>query len=576
MSSSLLVSQNITSQQFQFLQQQTPEQLHPEIQRVFEQIAQSAHPMREVNRISERLEFEQLEGLFERDFGSEREALTYARQLLGEAQYFLENTNHSLSPSLKTRVTNVLETLQSILETILNSFGLGDFFRQSGDLYEAEHKFHKLMTLLSFMTMITSTLLPLLGVQAGLPIVGGVFLMITVLSMIYPKIAPKPLALLEGENWSRRAMTGQFSAPSGRDEVVQQIADALIAGRSHPMLIGPSGVGKTEAVKAFVNALEAGEFPELKGKRVFYFNTANIVNQRELFSGGNKSLKRISEQIGRHKDDIILIFDEMHVACHQANHVVGEQLKTLLDERFKHVIALTTAQEYEENIAPNTAFARRFSQIEVSSMSFSDTQVTLGQYLLKNAPEVVLEQRGLDRLIELTSEGLQPLSALQALALCVNRTGTAQISTNVARQEMLRAQVRALRSVGAVTTITNDNERLAQLEQLEQELDDLADEVEQDRERLDKLFKTRQQLFQAKAELYKTIVKISSIREEVLSRKNKRLVGEFILLKNYLIPALDAHLKQSGESLGVKTHIDAALVSAVLEAANEVNQEIIN
>ncbi len=564
MSSLSLISQNISSQQLQAIRQKTTEELHPQIQSVFKQIARSDDPMREMDRIVRRLDFAQVQSLFQSEFGSNIEALEYAKQLFGEAQYFLENTDNSLSPMLKERLLRVLETLQSVLESILDTFGIADFFKQSGEQFESQFKFQKIMALLSFMTLVTSTLLPLLGVETGLPIVGGIFLAISVLSVIYPKIAPKPLVLSEGENWSKRARMRQLDAPTGRDEVVHQIADSLIAGRTHPMLVGRSGIGKTETVKAFVNALEAGEFPELKGKRVFYFNTANLVNNREMFGGGNKVLQRISDQLGRHADNVILIFDEVHVACHGTDNVVGEQLKTFLDERFKHVIGLTTVSEYEQDIATNAAFARRFTRIDVPSMAESDTKVALGQYLLKNAPEVVLEKQGLDKLIELTDEEAQPLSALRALASCVNRTGTAQISTNTARQEELGACVRALRSAGAITAVTNDHVRLRTLNQLEQELHGLEEAVIRDREHMNQLFQTRHRLFKAKVDLYKLIVKISSIEGQTLSRKNQRQISEFILLKNFLIPALDAQLKKSGIRLGVKTHIDANLVNSVL------------
>src|SRR5205085_1295374 len=151
-------------------------------------------------------------------------------------------------------------------------------------------------------------------------------------------IKPKTTHLpANAENWTKQVQNGGFVA-QGRKESLDEIANIIKMNR-HAILVGPSRVGKSLTAKAFAQAVERGDYPELKGKVVFRINTTDIVGQKASFlGGGNNILNKISAAMGRHRDDIILVLDEIHMAC-KNNEKIADQLKTFLDEagEFPHV-----------------------------------------------------------------------------------------------------------------------------------------------------------------------------------------------------------------------------------------------
>ena len=161
---------------------------------------------------------------------------------------------------------------------------------------------------------------------------------------------------------------GNFLA-QGRKESLDEMANIIKMNR-HPILIGSSYVGKTLTAKAFALAIERGDYPELKGKIVFRINTADLISQKAEIN----ILNKISEMMGRHRQDIILVLDDIHLA-YKNNEKIAEQLKLFLDENgaFPHVIGITTNKEYDNYIKDNNHFSLRFDRVNIENTSQNET-----------------------------------------------------------------------------------------------------------------------------------------------------------------------------------------------------------
>ncbi len=119
-----------------------------------------------------------------------------------------------------------------------------------------------------------------------------VVLGIVLVSTLWSVVKPMPSYLPPGaERWTQNK---KMKEVYGRKESLDEIAGILNMNR-HALLVGPSRVGKSVTAKALPQAIERGDYPELKGKSVFRFNMADLIDQQaSLIGGSNKTLSQIS------------------------------------------------------------------------------------------------------------------------------------------------------------------------------------------------------------------------------------------------------------------------------------------
>jgi hypothetical protein len=506
-------------------------------------------------------------------------ALQTAKEMFHEAKYYLETTESKASPGLRQRLAGIIDSLISILESILKAFGIADFFKASESALESEFKGQKIMMLVSLFSMTSAILLPLIGAELGAMILGGTLLGIAALSLIYPWFKPASSKLPRAENWSQQFREGNLIVAEGRKGTMDDIARTLIASKNaktHVMLIGKTGIGKTETAKSFVQAVERGDYPELKGKTIHYINTAELLGSTEMFSSANKILSQISEAMGRHRENYILIFDEIHIACQKSKDtVLSEQLKTMLDqgkENFPYVIGITTEEEFFREIyVNNAAFARRFKRITLENTETQETLQILNNALLKQAPKAILEQGALQSLLQKTQAAFgqraaQPAVSLKILSQCIRHISDSQRSPLEARVDQLKQRIRGLYSQGAVGQGFGllSYGRANQACHLEEELRQLEAGLLREKEELARLYRDRDQLAEVKTAAFRTVVKTAHIAPAALSTNLKNQLGAFLLQSHYLAPALEARIRARANQSGIKTVINPALIDEVI------------
>ena len=240
-----------------------------------------------------------------------------------------------------------------------------------------------------------------------------------------------------------------------------------------------------------------------------------------MFGSGNKILAQLSKAIGGHRDNMIFIFDEIHLACQdRETSVIADQLKTMLDpgnkDGFPYVIGITTEEEFARDIYQrHSAFARRFHRIPIASTSPEETAEIIGSSALRNGAHLVIEKEALKTLVEKTEEAFkgraQPAASLKVLDACIQKTGEAQKSELEQKVEKIYKQLSFHSARGAVGqgaqllpyTVQDDE----QVKMLEEELAALEKKLNAQNQEFAAFFAQRSLLDKLKKRDFETVVK---------------------------------------------------------------------
>lgn len=554
----------------------TPVSLAKLLHETLDKIHASAYLAPFIEQLSRKLPVSLVEDAVRLEFPEHQNAFKTAHEILKEAKISLASSG-KLEPSLSSKLTAALDACIAVLQSFIDAFGIADFFTAPKNLLEKDLKGQRVMLLLSLFSLVTGILVPVIGAAASAKIIGSILAAISALSLLFPWIQPPPSHLTLGTNWSKQIREGQLEIVNTRRDIVKEIAQALTSKqtKTHPLLLGKSGVGKTETAKAFAQAIEFGEYPELKGKQVFYFNMADLMNYQDILGSGDILLK-INQELGRHRDRIILVLDEIHLACKADESLIGEQLKTLLDpgkDHLPYVIGITTEEEFSRDIyLNNTAFARRFKKIEIQSTSPQETAAILGKSFLKNAPNTLLANgmktlQYLQQKVDAAYEGgaIEPASSLQILSTCIQKTQQHQKSDLEKRIESLRYAIEqkqldhTLQRSSSQYLMDAPYENIAQaLKILEEELHSLKLELKKEQQELAKLNLDRENFAQTKASLYATALKTNLCVQD----QNRLLLQHY-----FLLPHLKKVILEQSEKLKVHATITEAMIDQTIAEA---------
>ena len=314
--------------------------------------------------------------------------LENTKELLSKLQeeaknYFELTKNDPPSTTMTVKMQHFLDTIISLLDGFLLSIGLSDIFDPSDD---SATKSRKITLLLGLIFTVSAILIPLIGLTHGAIVIGAIALGVIAFGVIYPKIQPLPRHIfLPTDNWSFLYKWGDLKTSKVIPKELSDLTKKL--KKDQPVLIhGPTGVGKTELIHSFVKKVEDGEVPHLKGKRIFYIN-AGAINPDKLQS--------ISKNMGRHREELIVVFDNLNPKDTQ----VLSELKTMLEGKthFPYFIGIST-----EKMLLNQG-----GTLAMASASEKSTKEILQETHL---PEDVI-----DHLISSTHQKIQPGTALRIL-----------------------------------------------------------------------------------------------------------------------------------------------------------------
>jgi ATP-dependent Clp protease ATP-binding subunit ClpA len=531
----------------QHLEALRPDKLRADIQGFFKERLEKesmSRPERLIERLSAVVPTSALEKV--------EEVYEQAQIERAQAEHYLDMTTPK-GIECRERASALLDSAILVLDNVIRAFGIADFFRAADSDLHADFKSQKIMMLFSLFSMLMTMLMPIVGLQAASMGIGSFFLVLFVLSFIWPYIKPMPQNLpANAENWTQQIKQGGFVG-QGRKEAFDGIANILKTGR-HPILVGPSRVGKSLTAKGFAQAVARGDYPELKGKVVFRINTADLLDQKPSFlGGGNNILQQISVAMGRYRKNIILVLDEVHMAC-KNNSTISDMLKTFLEEggEFAHVIGITTDEEYA-HVAGNNAFSLRFERVNIENTNEDETLRILSDAVLKSAQRPLLEEGILSTIYEKTNDAQapQPTTALKLLKKCLNQTSRSQQSTKEKEIIHIGNQIARLKSqCSAYRSMTRLEQ--AKMAELQQKLARLEEERRNEQRQLDQLFQAKERLEKMTTLLYHTV--IQTARKPTVRQASR------LQLTRLLVDVMKASFKEKAQSLGIRVIVDRPLV----------------
>ncbi len=454
--------------------------------------------------------------------------------LLQEAHYYLERTELSSSVPIKTRLTISLNKLSTILENILEVLGIADCFKSAEGALHTDYKAQKLMLLVSLFILLSGTLLPLLGVTKGGAIVGGLFLGIILLSLIYPYIKPAPSELPQAENLTYKFLLGTLPIwiKGGiLEKRVHEIGSILARGDYKFPLLKGSPLLTTQLVYKFVEAVAQGALPALKGCNVFHIHVADLTHTSDISGGANTVLERIKRKMGGHADKCILILDGMEAVCQGGN--LADLITANLHGNFPYVIGMTT-EEGHTKLGEKAPLMSHFDLVDIQNIDIPEKKRVLVDYLLKKAPHLLWEQPAMEGLTQ------HPLDqALHLLAAHIEKMGPTQKT----RAQLALEQLHLEEENAIVNRIISPDTATLQTRE-EKGVDES--------QRIKKLFLIQRQLHPIRSIAYKIILK----REKASDQERR----EAWLLYHFVLPAIREYLKKEGEALGIHTIIDSIAV----------------
>ena len=143
--------------------------------------------------------------------------------------------------------------------------------------------------------------------------------------------------------------------------------------KSHPLLVGEAGVGKTAIVEAIALRGVAGKDPlVLAGKRIVELNLGALIAGTDYRGEFEKRVKELLDEL-KASPDVILFIDEIHTIVGAGRAGSGPDAANLLKPALARgevkIIGATTHKEFRESFEKDAALERRFEKIDVPEPS---------------------------------------------------------------------------------------------------------------------------------------------------------------------------------------------------------------
>ncbi len=165
----------------------------------------------------------------------------------------------------------------------------------------------------------------------------------------------------------------------GREKELDRIVRILLRKeKNNPLLIGEPGVGKTAVVTGLAKKINAGDVPDgLKDTRIFSLDLTALLAGTQYRGDFEMRFKDLMDAFSD-LDDVIVFIDEIHNIIGAGNMGSGAMdaaglMKPYLDEGRIRFIGTSTYDEYKRYIRKNTAFSRRFQNVDIKEPDEEET-----------------------------------------------------------------------------------------------------------------------------------------------------------------------------------------------------------
>lgn len=562
-----------------------------------------------LNKCLDLISFEQLQIILKHINSDFVEAKQTAEKTLKLLKYIEKYKHTPLNEIVNKEIEKQASTLVTLIHTVINTMLMAFDFLDAGA--EPSNRWEATYLLDTYMRLLTIPITILAAIQAYfLNALMTFFAAIAVGTVGFAAIAsyvkwfkPPPEELPYCQNLTTEAVKGKINPVIGRDAEIEQLVSSLSANtngtRRHPLLIGKSGVGKTEIVKGLAYRIAKGQVPEsLKGKKVFLVNTAEFIDSG-FSRDGDDALQRLLLKIGKgNLDKVIIFFDEIQSAFmtkdkdKQAKikdlNKLGQRLKSITDTApgsLKYCIGATTKEEYETYIQKHTPFKRRFKVIEVEETKKEQTMAILRDLINQEAPEIDIDDLALETVFNETDEKIkdraQPEKSKAILSAAVEQVRNNLKNTNLENQrKLLNEEKEKLSSILARQNVNGflfsaSKAELNRLEEIDESLKNLKKQIENHEKKLKEYKKLKMLRNSQEDTIYQMAQNITN-----QSAHNKtaeiNLQKAFLFSMFYALPSLDQAIQSTAENYELKVKITNEMIQNLVatEARVENNNSL--
>jgi ATP-dependent Clp protease ATP-binding subunit ClpB len=180
-------------------------------------------------------------------------------------------------------------------------------------------------------------------------------------------------------NLNDRAKEGKLDPVIGRTKEIRAVMEILgRRGKNNPVLVGPSGVGKTAIVEGLADAIVKGQVPDvLKGKTVYSMELGSLIAGTKYRGEFEERIQNLLKFTKEGAGQYIIFIDELHqlIGAGKTDGAMdaANLLKPALARGEMHCIGATTEDEFQKYVLKDPALERRFRQVPVHEPSKEDS-----------------------------------------------------------------------------------------------------------------------------------------------------------------------------------------------------------
>lgn len=474
----------------------------------------------------------------------------------------------------------VVNTIDWLVESLLFIFQLTDV--TDSDATKLERQMMAQMRYQAFrenLAIISGWLIALslyTGSFLTTSIVTALVILTTVTSYaIYAKFfKPCPEDVHPGRNRTAEASKGLIPSVHGREEMVKKLFDTLegntkTRARRYPLIRGGTGIGKSDLGNAMALFLTSPNCPkEWRGKKLFVVSTADIVTGGA--HGKMEHLHHIKDVLKGFEDEAILFFTEVHVGFQEKTSFLGQELKTLCDGPggFPYMIFATTDKEYMEHMAKDPAFARRLEFFDVEPTKDEETELIIRNMVACEAGDIFVKGDAIKEVSAIRSKLIevdgaykkvfenspQPATSIAIVSKVLSNARhpwfkeyekSLQELRN--RRHLLDYQMKLERGINFLPYSEAGKELHGKLKALDQEIAELEKKHHEAKTELEQFRILVKKTSDLEEQIEQMAVKIKEADET--GQLTEEMLKHFLLLLNYLKPALDHALEESSQRI---------------------------
>lgn len=179
-------------------------------------------------------------------------------------------------------------------------------------------------------------------------------------------------------NLNQLAKRGEIDELIGRDKEIEQIVKVLARRKkNNVILVGKSGVGKTQIVYGIANLINQNKVPEiLQGKELVMINITALVSGTHFRGMFEERVNGLFEEL-KQSNKYILFIDDMQTVLKSSNKDkdtdISSMIGNVLSEGHVRVIGTVNFKDYRNAIESNTSIARKLQKLIVEPTTIDET-----------------------------------------------------------------------------------------------------------------------------------------------------------------------------------------------------------